>query len=96
MGPVVDITFIDRNGQEVSSASLGAVEVRLNATDVCDEAPTVSGTATPVMEVVDGDIIKINRMQDDIHIPTTAIEVRATGRESSGNVSSAMKTLLIE
>ncbi len=95
-GPTVEIAFIDHNGQEVTSAPRGSVQIKLTATDNCDEAPTVSGAAAPVMNVMDGDMIRINGTQDDIRIPTSAVEIRATGRDASGNFGSAMKTLLIE
>jgi hypothetical protein len=96
-GPALDVFFVDDLGQIVTSAALGDVEIRFNAEDVCDPSPIVSrGAASPIMNVVSGDLIKIVQLDGNVIIPTTGVRVTAIVRDASGNSRSASNTLLIE
>jgi len=86
--PSVQIAFIDNSGQEVTSAASGDVSVRMTATDICDSEPiVVNGGATPIMSVVDGDVIRIVQQDNNVILPTTAVSVGAVALDASGNVS---------
>lgn len=93
--PSLDIFFIDSSGNEVTTVQLGDYAIRFNVSDVCDPFPVVSGSAKPVMEVFDGDIITINS-SIDVVLPTTAIEVTATAADVSGRSTVAQKVLIIQ
>lgn len=87
--PDLSIEFFDtRTGQQVTSiesAGVTFVEVRLNGYDVCDADVDVAGVAKPVTAIMGGEIIKIQGNNNDVDMPTTAIEVTATATDDSGN-----------
>jgi hypothetical protein len=87
--PELSIGFVDtRTGQAVSSiegAGVTFVEVRLSGHDVCDADVDVAGVAKPVTAVIGGEVIKIQGNNNDVDMPTTAIEVTATATDGSGN-----------
>lgn len=87
--PDLSIEFLDtRTGQPVSAvngAGVSFIEVRLNASDVCDGTVDVLGVAKPVYAIMGGEVIKIRGRTQDVDMPTTAIEVSATATDDSGN-----------
>lgn len=87
--PNLAISFVDsRTGQPMTSVAGAAVsflEVRLAGTDVCDGDVDVMGVAKPVYAIVGGEVIKIQGKNQDVDMPTTAIEVSATAVDDSGN-----------
>lgn len=99
--PVVNVAFIDGQGNEVESAGPGQVEISIKATDTCDPNPVItSGTAKKSTLVSDGDIMMITGNLDNLKLPTTAINVTATAKDASGNfsltTSESSKTLTLE
>jgi len=97
MGPNLDVQFVDEFGQTVASAAIGDVEIRFNAEDVCDPSPVVTlGAASPIMNVVNGDLIKIIQQDGNVIIPTTGVRVTAIATDASGNSRGSSNTLLIE
>lgn len=87
--PDLSIAFIDtRTGLPVTaidSTGVSYVEVRLNASDICDGDVDVLGVAKPVYAIMGGEVIKIQGKTQDVDMPTTAIEVSATATDDSGN-----------
>lgn len=87
--PELSISFHDtRTGQQVTSvdsAGVNFIEVRLDASDVCDPAPEVLGVAKPVYAIIGGQVIRIQGKNQGVDLPTTAIEVSATATDASGN-----------
>lgn len=87
--PNLAIAFHDtRTGQAVTSvdgAGVSFIEVRLDASDVCDPAVAVMGVAKPVHAIIGGEVIRIQGKNQDVNLPTTAIEVSATATDASGN-----------
>jgi hypothetical protein len=69
----------------IEGAGVTFVEVRLNGYDVCDDNVDVAGVAKPVTAVMGGEVIKIQGNNNDVDMPTTAIEVTATATDDSGN-----------
>jgi len=95
--PLLDISFVDELGNSVTSASAGDVKIEFNATDICDPAPIVSnGSAVPVMNTFDGDIISIDSQTGAVRLPTSAVRVTATARDSSGRASTSSSLLNFE
>jgi len=87
--PSLSIEFVDsRTGQVISSvngARVTFVEVRLNGSDVCDADVEVGGTAKPVFDISGGEVIKVQGRNNNVDIPTSAVEVTATAVDDSGN-----------
>jgi len=87
--PSLSIGFVDSTtGQAISSvdgARVTFVEVRLNASDVCDADVEVSGVANPVYDITGNKVIKIQGNNKGVDMPTTAVEVTATATDDSGN-----------
>jgi len=87
--PSLAIEFVDtRSGQTISSVEgegVSFVEVRLNSTDSCDSNVDVSGVAKPVTAIMGGEVFKIQGNNNNVDMPTTAIEVTATATDDSGN-----------
>lgn len=87
--PNLSIAFVDtRSGQPVTAvdgAGVSFIEVRLDASDVCDGDVDVLGVAKPVYAIMGGEVIRIQGNTQDVDMPTTAIEVSATATDDSGN-----------
>jgi hypothetical protein len=87
--PDLSISFHDtRTGQQVTSvegAGVSFIEVRLDASDVCDPQPEVMGVAKPVYAIIGGQVIRLQGKNQSVDLPTTAIEVSATATDASGN-----------
>lgn len=87
--PSLSIEFVDsRTGQTISSvdgARVTFVEVSLNGSDVCDADVEVAGVAKPVFDITGGQIIRIQGRNNQVDMPTSAIEVTATAIDDSGN-----------
>jgi len=95
--PDLQISFINKQGQEVDVAGPGPVEISMTATDICDPEPIISsGTATPTFGVNNGDVLFINKSKGNLKLPTTSLRVDATATDSSGNASSSSAVLAIE
>jgi len=95
--PLLDILFVDELGNSVTSASAGDVKIEFNATDICDPAPIVTnGSAAPVMNTFDGDIISIDSQSGAVSLPTSAVRVTATARDISGRTSTSSSLLNFE
>jgi hypothetical protein len=93
--PEIHLAFLDEGGQAVTSIGTGThVKASIEATDICDPAPATEGSATPVFEVTDGDVIKIQSGKIK-ELPTTAIELSGTATDASGNRRSGMTVLTI-
>jgi len=93
--PTLNIVFLDASSQSVTSAGMGSYRIHYDVQDVCDAAPSASGSAKPVMEAFDGDSIVVNPGPDVI-LPTTAVEVTATAIDASGNKRVAQSVLTIQ
>ena len=90
--PVTVVNFVYRNGQVIDvdneTASPGTYKIDLKVTDTCDPEPVItSAIAEEVTEVDDGDLIRITRRLDNVKINTSAVSVRASGKDASGNFS---------
>lgn len=87
--PDLSIAFVDtRTGLPVTAingAGASYVEIRLNASDICDGDVDVLGVAKPVYAVMGGEVIKIQGNTQSIDMSTTAIEVSATATDDDGN-----------
>ncbi len=95
--PSLTISFIDSLGNAVSNAANGDIQLSFTATDICDQAPAViNGSAIPITNVVDGDVISIDGVTGDVRLPTTGVEVRATSIDASGRTSNARSVLSIQ
>ena len=93
--PELHLAFLDEGGQTVISTGAGTqVTASISASDICDPAPSTEGSATPVFEVADGDVIKIQSGKIK-ELPTTAIELSGTATDASGNRRSGMTVLTI-
>lgn len=98
--PVVNVSFLDRNGTEVTSSEHGKVTVSIAVTDSCDSDPVItSSTATPTTTVSDGDVMFVNE-KGGINLPVTAVRVTVTAKDASGNfsftTSESSKTITLE
>ncbi|MBI5461992.1 MAG: hypothetical protein HY941_07380 [Gammaproteobacteria bacterium] len=93
--PALEIQFLNNQGQQVTTASLGNYSVHFVVSDACDPAPVVTASAKPVMDVSEGDAIVINSVTD-VQLPTTAVEVTATARDANGRSGMASATLMIQ
>jgi uncharacterized protein YaiE (UPF0345 family) len=97
--PLVDVGFLDsRTGEpisEVSGSRAHFVTTAYSATDVCDPAPQSQGFVTPVFAVNNGDTIKIQGNNQDVQLPTSALELSSTATDASGNTASGQAILLI-
>jgi hypothetical protein len=94
--PNLQIVFTDSNDVPVASAINGDYKIRLTAPDICDQAPSITASASPVMQVIDGDIISIDPGSGNVVIPTTAVSVSATAVDTSGNKSTSQGVLGIQ
>ena len=93
--PDLDVAFIDRAGEPITTAGAGTrVTTRILPSDICDPDPVAEGTVSPVFAVNDGDLIKVQseKIKD---LPTTAIELSASTTDASGNSNSGMAVLSI-
>ncbi len=94
--PDLTIAFIDEFGNSVTTSS-GNVQISLTATDICDPAPTViNSSATPITNVIDGDVIAIDSLTNNVQLPTTGVEVTANAVDASGRTSFARAILNIQ
>ena len=95
--PDLEVAFLNQAGNVVTSISAGNhVVAHLAPTDICDPAPTAEGTAVPVFEVADGDVIKLQGGKvNTVELPTTAIELSGIATDASGNSRSGMAVLSI-
>jgi hypothetical protein len=91
IAPQLHLAFHDESGPITSIGSGTHVKTSITATDTCDPEPTTQGSVTPVFEVADGDVIKIQ--SGKIKLQTTAIELSATATDASGNRQSRMTVL---
>ena len=92
--PVVDITISDETGSEVATLPThGKVRVAVNyqATDVCDDNPSISATAGVPVE--DGDLVKIDIKKGKLTISITQFVIDVTATDASGNIVNEQKSL---
>lgn len=87
--PELRIEFIDRRSGEVVTSVEGPrtsfIEIRLAGTDACDGEVEVTGVAKPTFVVQGGEVIRIQGRNQEVEMPTSAIEVTATATDDSGN-----------
>lgn len=95
VAPTLEIQFLDLLGNPVTIASAGDYQVHYVAFDVCDASVDVVGSATPVLQVLEGDVIGIIS-SNDVKLPTTAIRVNAVATDDSGRSTSASAILNIQ
>ena len=95
--PQLNLGFLNQSGQPINSTSTGThVNTSITASDVCDSDPETEGSATPVFEVMDGDVIKIQSGKiSTVELPTTAIELSGSAMDESGNKTSSITVLTI-
>lgn len=97
--PSIDVAFLNsRTGEpisEVSGRSVRYVTTAFSATDICDPSPQTQGLVTPTFGVNDGDTIRIQGSSQTVDLPTTALELSVTARDSSGNTNSGQAILSI-
>ena len=93
--------FLDAStGQPVTSVSNLArrkIVTSMVATDVCDVAPAVSGSAVPTFAVNNGDVLRVksNGNTNQIALPTTSISLTSTAIDASGNAASGNAVLIV-
>ena len=97
--PSIDVAFLDsRTGapiSEISGRGVRFVTTAFSATDACDSSPQTQGLVTPTFGVNDGDTIRVQGNSQTVDLPTTALELSVTARDSSGNTSSGQAILFI-
>ncbi len=94
--PDLEVQFLDGLGAVVTSAPVGSYQIHFEVSDICDASPTVvSGTAAPVMNVVEGDAIQINSATD-VQLLTTAVQVTGTAVDASGQSTTSQGVLLVQ
>jgi hypothetical protein len=94
--PVIDLAFIDKYGNEVTTARAGKFEISIGVTDTCDANPVITySTATPTSNVSNGDVLVVNE-RDGIELPISAVRVDVSAKDESGNFGSASGTLTLE
>jgi len=95
--PVLDLSFIDsRSGTVVSvidNQSISWIKTNIQATDVCDPAPLVSGFGS--FSATHGDLLKVQGNNGTIQLTTNSISLRANGSDASGNTVTGSTGLLI-
>jgi len=89
--PILTAAFVDARTHtpitEITDDEKHFVEVQLIAEDVCDSAPTSNGTVTPVFPVQNTDIIAVKGSKGQVNFPSTALNLRGSARDASGNSS---------
>lgn len=98
--PELSVHFIDRrDGQEITEVSghgKHRITVSYDVSDICDPEPTANGVAVPVHAINDGDKIVIkNRKLATARLGTSAVNVAATAKDTSGNQRNSQATLLV-
>lgn len=93
--PTAGIEFLNSLGQAVTSAIDGDIEIILTTTDICDAAPTIQASASPAMNVSNHDLIHIIQQNNNVILPTSAVNVSATSLDASGNSNQASAILII-
>ena len=72
------------------------VAVNLVVTDVCDAEPVSQGTIIPLMEAVNGDIIKVFGNTGEVEIQISAIQLTGTAFDVNGNNASGQAILSVK
>lgn len=98
--PEVNVAFVDaRTGAEITSiqgSRVQFVKPVLYAEDSCDPEPAVTAVASPVHEVSDSTVLKVQGNTGGIDIPATGIEVRITATDDAGNSRTGSFVLPVE
>lgn len=95
--PSLTIQFLNASGVPVTTALDGNFEISFLTSDACDGNPVItSASATPVMQIVNGDIIQVFQINGSVTLPTSAVRVSATVSDNSGNLRNATETLTIQ
>jgi len=96
--PSLTAAFVDARTHttitEITDNEKHFVEVQLIAEDICDSTPTSSGTITPVFPVQNTDIIGVRGRKGQINFPSTALNLRGSARDASGNSSFEANAML--
>jgi hypothetical protein len=97
VAPAINAAFIDtRSGEVISSIetrNTSYVGVSMDASDVCDAAPSITGFGG--FPVADGDLLKIQGNLDKVELTTSTIRLQARAVDASGNASEEVRNLLI-
>lgn len=94
--PDISVAFLNNQGEEVTVAAPGQVEISITATDLCDPSPAISnGRAVPSFTVENGDILNVNRSLSNLNLPATSLFVDAIARDASGNAITGQNTLIL-
>ena len=96
VSPSIEVVFLNSEGNPVTSAISGEYTVQYDVNEICDLAPNVNGSASPVMTVLSGDVITVDQSSGDVILPTTAVRVSVRATDFSGNTATDFKILEIE
>ena len=93
--PVLEVAFLDPQGNEVESSGAGKVEISIKIADSCDPDPVVTySSAREETLVSDGSILSVNASLNNLKLPATSIRVTADGIDASGNRSFNVSKIL--
>lgn len=97
--PNLSVNFIDARTHEsiteISDNEKHYVEIEMLPNDICDPAPSATGTITPVFTVQNTDIIKVKAKKGQISMPSTALNLRGIAVDSASNPTTTNATLTI-